>query len=98
MATGPAGPGRWGDFERLFNDRIRSSERAWISGIRPVERIAIVEELFATALKAHERAGDWSAIDARAWADTLDDRRRFVAAFETYGEARNGRPSVADAG
>jgi hypothetical protein len=63
-----------------------------------MERIAIVEDLFGTLRTAHDLAGDWRAIDARAWAETLEARQRFVASFEAYGEGFHGRAPLANAG
>lgn len=89
---------RWAEFDRLFNERIRASDAAWAATLDPTARIAIVEELFATAHRVRDTAGDWENIDARAWVETLAERRRFVASFSAYGEVSDGRATVADAG
>ena len=96
----PASVARWGEFERSFGDRARASDAEWATNLRPAECIAIVEDRFATVRGVHEAAGDWADVDAGAWRATLEERRRFVAAFANYREAgADGRcGAVADAG
>jgi hypothetical protein len=96
----PVSVSRWAEFERLFGDRARSSDAAWATNLRPAERVALVEDLFATIRGVHEANGDWADIDAAAWRETLEERVRFVTAFGNYREAgADGRRGVvADAG
>ena len=91
---------RWAEFDRRYGDRARASDAAWATSLSPAERIAIVEDLFATVRGVHETTGDWGDVDARAWHETLEQRRRFVTAFANYGEATTDgqRRSVADIG
>ena len=91
---------RWAEFDRRYGDQARSSDAVWATSLSPAKRIAIVEDLFATVRGVHEAAGDWVDIDARAWHETLEKRRRFVTAFANYREAGADaqRGSVVDTG
>lgn len=91
---------RWAEFERSFGDRARASDSAWATTLRPTDRVALIENLFATIRGVHEANGDWADIDAAAWRETLEERVRFVTAFGNYREAgADGRCGVvADAG
>lgn len=90
--------GRWEAFESLCGDRARASDAAWARGLSPVQRLAVVDDLFVTVRAARCRAGDWSLVDALAWRQTLDDRIRQVEAFRRFDEASGGTSPVADAG
>ena len=84
--------------ESLFGQRIRASDAAWARGLSAADRLAIVEELFGAVRTAHESAGDWPAVDAHAWEETLAERRRLVTAFHRLDEVTRGRTPLADAG
>ena len=89
---------RWGLLETAFGDRIRESDAVWARSLSPAARIALVEELLCIARSAHEREGDWAAVEARAWAETLAERRRLVAECHRLDEVQRGTKPVADAG
>ena len=94
----PASTHRWGLLEKRFGTRVRASDTAWATTLSPADRLAIVEELFGVVYKAHEHAGDWSAVDELAWRETLAERRRLTAAFHRLDEVQRGCTRLADAG
>jgi hypothetical protein len=77
---------------------VRASDTAWAKTLSPADRLAIVEDLFGVAYAAHERAGDWGAVDDLAWRETLAERRRLAAAFHRLDEVQRGCTPLADAG
>lgn len=89
---------RWRLFEGNFGDRARASDIAWARHLTPAERLAVVDDLLNTVRTAHEVTGDWDAVEAVAWRETLAERRRLVAAFQTLDEVRLGSAPLADAG
>lgn len=95
---GLALPQRWALFEERFGTRVQASDTAWAKTLSPTDRLALVEDLFGVAYAAHERAGDWGAVDDRAWRETLAERRRLAAAFHRLDEVQGGRTPLADAG
>lgn len=95
---GLALPERWALFEERFGTRVQASDTAWAKTLSPTDRLAIVEDLFGVAYAAHERAGDWAAVDDRAWSETLAERRRLAASFHRLDEVQGGCTPPADAG
>ena len=89
---------RWGLLDERYGALIRASDTAWAKTLSPADRLAIVEELLGVARAAHERAGDWGAVDDRAWRETLAERRRLAAAFHRLDEVQRGCTPLADAG
>lgn len=89
---------RWALFEARFGARARASDASWAKTLSPTDRLAVVEDLFGVAHAAHERAGDWGAIDGLAWRETLAERRRLAAAFHRLDEVQRGCTPLADAG
>lgn len=89
---------RWKIFESRFGRKARASDAAWYRALSPTARVAIVEDLYATAREVHEGAADWSAVEDLAWQRTLAERRQFVAAIHSQGKTPRRRTSLADAG
>ena len=88
---------RWKLFESLCGDRVRAHDAAWAVGLSPAARLAVADDLLTTIRAARVAAGDWQALDDRAWRETLDDRNLQVAAFRRLDEVRHGTGPVADA-
>lgn len=88
---------RWTIYESQFGQKVRASDADWCRGLSAAERAAIVEDLYASARQAHERAADWDIVEEFAWQRTLAERKRFVLALHRSRETRGGRTSVADA-
>ena len=88
---------RWKIFEAEFGRKVRISEAAWCRRLSADERAAIVEDLYATARQAHERAADWGAVEDLAWQRTLAERQRCMVALHRPLETPCGRTPVADA-
>lgn len=88
---------RWTIFESQFGQKVRASDAEWCRGLSATERAAIVEDLYASARRAHERAADWDIVEEFAWQRTLAERKRFVLALHGSRETRGGRTPVADA-
>jgi len=81
---------RWELFDQEWGDRARSADAEWGRGLSAAERMAIVDDLFCTIRSARRSDGEWAAIDARAWEETLVERDRLVAAFHAWDESRSG--------
>jgi hypothetical protein len=98
QCRGLAAVQRWGLLDERFGALARASDTAWAKTLSPADRVAIVEDLFGVAYAAHERAGDWGAVDDLAWRETLAERRRLAAAFHRLDEVQRGCTPLADAG
>lgn len=96
VATSPRR--RWELFEELCGDRVRAADASWTRSLPPAERLAVVDDLLMTVHSARVAAGDWQAIDDRAWRETLEERVRQVWAFRRLEEASHGTAPMADAG
>lgn len=89
---------RWELFEAICGDRMRASDAAWAAALSPAERLAVADDLLTTIRAVRLAAGDWHAVDDRAWCETLAERDRHVAAFRRLDEVTHGSGPVADAG
>ncbi len=94
---------RWQLFEQLCGERVRASDEAWARGLLPAGRLAVLDDLFLSVRAARLAAGDWDAVEAAAWQETLSERMRQVRAFRRLDEARRaeamrGTGTLADAG
>ena len=89
---------RWDLFESLCGARIRAGDAAWAAGLSPTARLALVDDLLTTIRAARVAAGDWQALDDRAWRATLAERRLQVRAFRSLDEGMHGTGDLADAG
>lgn len=89
---------RWDLFESLCGPRIRAGDTAWAKGLSPAARLAVVDDLLTTIRAARVAAGDWQALDDRAWRATLAERRLHVRAFRSLDEELHGTGDLADAG
>jgi len=88
---------RWDLFESLCGNRVRASDAAWCRSLTPPERLAVADDLFLTIRAARTAAGDWEAIEARAWQADLAARDVLVAAFRAFDQARHGTGPDRDA-
>mgnify|MGYP000260873291 CR=1 FL=1 len=89
--------GRWDVLNETFGSRIRESDAAHAKGLSSDQRLSIVDDLLETVRAAHEAAGNWDAVDYRAWQETLAERRRLIAAFHKFDEVMRGSATPADA-
>ncbi len=89
---------RWDLFEAICGDRVRAGDAAWAASLSPAERLAVADDLLTTIRAVRVAAGDWQAVDDRAWCETLAERDRQVAAFRRLDEVTDGSGPVADAG
>lgn len=89
---------RWDLFEAICGDRVRAGDAAWAAALSPAERLAVADDLLTTIRAVRVAAGDWRAVDDRAWCETLAERNRQVAAFRRLDEVTHGTSPVADAG
>lgn len=89
---------RWDLFEAICGDRVRAGDAAWAASLSPAERLAVADDLLTTIRGVRVAAGDWQAVDDRAWCETLAERDRQVAAFRRLDEVTHGSGPVADAG
>ncbi len=89
---------RWDLFEAICGDRVRADDAAWAAALSPAERLAVADDLLTTIRAVRVAAGDWEAVDNRAWCETLAERDRQVAAFRRLDEVTHGTGPVADAG
>lgn len=89
---------RWDVFEAICGDRVRAGDVAWAASLSPAERLAVADDLLSTIRAVRVAAGDWQAVDDRAWCETLTERDRQVAAFRRLDEVTHGSGPVADAG
>lgn len=89
---------RWDLFEAICGDRVRAGDAAWAASLSPAERLAVADDLLTTIRDVRVAAGDWQAVDDRAWCETLAERDRQVAAFRRLDEVTHGSGPVADAG
>ena len=89
---------RWDLFEAICGDRVRAGDAAWAATLSPAERLAVADDLLTTIRAVRVAAGDWQAVDDRAWCETLAERNRQVAAFRRLDEVTHGSGPVADAG
>ncbi len=87
---------RWDLFETLCGDRVRASDAAWCRSLSPAERLAITDDLFQAIRAARTAAGDWDAVEARAWQADLAARDRLVAAFQAFDRATHGTATAQD--
>ncbi len=100
-AADPATPGhrqRWELFETLCGERIRARDAEWADRLSPADRVAVADDLLTTIRAARVAAGDWQAVDDRAWRETLAERILQVKAFRRLDEVTHGTGPVADAG
>lgn len=89
---------RWDLFESLCGARIRAGDAAWAAGLAPTARLALVDALLTTIRSARVAAGDWQALDDRAWHATLAERRVHVRPFRSLDDEMHGTGDLADAG
>ena len=89
---------RWALFEKLCGDQIRARDAAWAAGLAPAARVAVADDLLATIRAVRVVAGDWQAVDDRAWRETLAERVLQLKAFRRLDEVTHGTGPVADAG
>ena len=89
---------RWDLFEAICGERVRAGDAAWAATLSPAERLAVADDLLTTIRAVRVAAGDWQAVDDRAWCETLAERNRQVAAFRRLDEVTHGSGPVADAG
>lgn len=88
---------RWDLFEAICGDRVRAGDAEWAASLSPAERLAVADDLLTTIRGVRVAAGDWQAVDDRAWCETLAERDRQVAAFRRLDEVTHGSGPVADA-
>jgi hypothetical protein len=84
-------------FEALCGDRVRAHDAAWAARLSPAARLAVADDLLTTIRAVRVAAGDWQAVDDRAWRATLDERNLHLAAFRRLDEVTHGTRPVADA-
>jgi hypothetical protein len=89
---------RWQTFESLCGERVRAGDAAWAAGLSPAARLAVADDLLTTIRAARVAAGDWQAVDDRAWRETLEARELQLRAFRRLDEVAHGTGPVADAG
>jgi len=89
---------RWQVFEAVCGEKIRAGDAAWAAALSPAARLAVADDLLATIRAVRVAAGDWQAVDDRAWRETLDERMLQVRAFRRLDEVADGTGPVADAG
>jgi hypothetical protein len=88
---------RWEILESRFGERIRESDAAWARSLPAAERLALLDDLLDAVRAAHAAAGDWPAVEAQAWQETLAERRLLLHAFRRLDEVTRGRTPLADA-
>jgi hypothetical protein len=88
---------RWDLFEAICGDRVRAGDAAWAAALSPAGRLAVADDLLTTIRAVRVAAGDWRAVDDRAWRETLAERDRQVAAFRPLDAVTHGSGPVADA-
>lgn len=89
---------RWDVFETLCGARIRARDAAWAAGLSAAARLALADDLLTTIRAVRVAAGDWQAVDDRAWRETLAARTLQVRAFRRLDEVADGTGPAADAG
>jgi len=65
---------RWDLFEAICGERVRAGDAAWAASLSPAERLAVADDLLTTIRAVRVAAGDWQAVDDRAWCETLAGR------------------------
>lgn len=88
---------RWELFDAACGERIQNRDAAWFGTLSPAARLAVADDLLTTIRAVRLAAGDWQAVDERAWRETLSERMQQVRAFRSLDEANHGTGPVADA-
>jgi hypothetical protein len=85
-------------FESLCGEMTRARDAAWAAGLTPAARLAVADDLLTTIRAVRVAAGDWQAVDDRAWRETLAERTLQVHAFRRLDEVTDGTGPMANAG